>query len=121
MSEQSEAEILVNNLKNYVNTNCELMKLSAIEHTTVIGSSLVSWLLIAMIGFLVTLFVSLGLGFYISNKFDNNYSGFVFVAGFYFIVGFVLILGRKTLIEMPFGNKIIKRMLGTKVSCENGK
>ena len=114
MIEQDKLEELTLNLNNYVKTNIELIKLEATEQTSNIGSQLMANLLVLLTGILLLLFVSLGAGFYISNYFNNNYSGFMVVAGFYFLIGLLLLLNKKNLIEKPIRNKIIYRMYSKK-------
>lgn len=110
MSGQDKIEVLVESINKYVKTNYELIKLEATERTSVIGSSLISNLLIGLVVILLIFFISLGAGFYISERLGDNYSGFIIVAGFYFIIGFILIIGRRTLMEKPMRNKIIRKI-----------
>jgi hypothetical protein len=110
MPEQDKIEVLVESINKYVKTNCELIKLEATERTSVIGSSLISNLLIGLVGILLIFFISLGAGFYISYRIGDNYSGFIIVAGFYFILGFILMIGRRTLMEIPIRDKIISKI-----------
>lgn len=110
MIEQDKLEALTENLNNYVKTNLELIKLEATERTCFIGSKLIVNLFLALVGVFLVLFISLGAGFYISNYFGNNYSGFIIVAGFYFIIGLILVLGKKTLMEQPLRNRIIRKV-----------
>ncbi len=111
MPEQDKIEVLVESINSYVKTNCELIKLEATDKTSLIGSCLISNLLIGLVGFLLIFFISLGASFYISERIGDNYSGFVIVAGFYFILGFILMIGRRTLIEKPMRDKIIRKIL----------
>ncbi|MES2565849.1 MAG: phage holin family protein [Bacteroidota bacterium] len=111
MSENEKLEDLTTKLENYVKTNCEILKLQAVSHSSVIGSSLISGFLIAMTCFLLSLFIGLGVVFYLSTIFGNNYAGFGVVAGFLLIVVLVLVLARVSLIEKPLRNKIIENIL----------
>ncbi|MBA3663067.1 MAG: phage holin family protein [Bacteroidetes bacterium] len=113
MPEQEKIELLTNNLKNYVNTNCELIKFQIVNQSSSVGAGFVSGLLIAITGILLVLFLSIGAGFYMSAKLGDAYSGFGIVAGFYFILVLVLIIGRKKLVEIPLRNKIIEKLLST--------
>ena len=49
MQENSKVEELTENVKNYVNTNIELIKLQLTERISVVGPSLLSSLIMAMI------------------------------------------------------------------------
>ena len=107
MIDQSKLEELTFNVNNYVKTNTELIKLEISEQTINVASSLIANILILLVGGLLLLFISLGVGFYLSNYFANNYSGFIVVAGFYFLIGLFLVFFKRKLIEKPFRNKII--------------
>jgi uncharacterized membrane protein len=111
MPEQDKIQVLIESINRYAKTNCELIKLEATERTSVIGSGLISNLLIGLVGVLLMFFISLGVSFYISERVGNNYSGFIIVAGFYFILGLILMIGRKTLIERPIRDIIIRKIV----------
>ena len=111
MSTRVKMEDLADSLKTYICLNVELNKLEAIERSAMVGSNLISTLLISSIGVIFLLCASLGLGFYLSAHFGNNYSGFVIEAAFYFCLGILFILYRKKLIEKPMRSKIIRTIL----------
>jgi len=111
MRDNENIEDLTNCLTTVVKTNYELLKLEAIERTSVIGSALISNLFILLVSFLFILTLSLGAGYYISNLFEDNYSGFAIVSAFYLLIAIILVLGRKALIENPVREKIIGNLL----------
>jgi len=111
MSEHVNIEEIADSLKVYVNTNLELIKLELTERVSVLGSSLISNLLVWLVIVLFLFFISLGLAFYLSNLLGNNYSGFIIIAGFYLLIGLILILGKKRLVEKPLRDKIIQELL----------
>ena len=111
MSENGKIEELTQSLKVYIQTNIELVKLEATERVSVLGSGLLSLLLVGLTLSLFTLFLSIGASIYLGEYFKNTFLGFLFVAGFYFLLTCLLILSRKKLIEKPMRNKIIKRIL----------
>lgn len=111
MAENGKIEELTQSLKVYVQTNIELVKLEATERVSVLGSSLLSVLLVGMTLSLFILFLSIGVSLYLSAYLNNSYLGFILVAGFYFLLSCLLVLTRKKLIETPIRNTIIKRIL----------
>ena len=113
MAEVVKIEELAVSLKKYVNTNYELLKLEAAERSSVLGSGLMSGLVLALVGILFIFFLSLAAGFYISTCLGNNYAGFMIVAGFYLLVCLILLIGRRKLLEKPFRDKIIQKMFST--------
>ena len=113
MPEIEKTEELIANLKQYVNTNYEILKLEAAERSSVLGSGLISGLLVTLVGILFIFFLSFAAAFYISIRLDNNYAGFMIIAGFYLLAGLILFIGRKKLLEKPLRNKIILKIFST--------
>jgi len=111
MSDHLEMGEIAESLKNYVNTNIELLKLEVTELCSVIGASLLSNLLVIFIVALFAFFASLWFGFYLSDLLGDNYSGFAIIAGFYLILGIILILGKNKFLESPIRDKIIQKVL----------
>lgn len=110
MPENVKIEDLAESFKIYVNTNYKLIKLEAIERTSVIGSGLLSGLIIGLVGLLFVFFLSFGVCFYLSDYFGNYYIGFAIVAGFYLLLCLILIIGQKTFLKRPIRNKIIRKI-----------
>ena len=110
MIAQDKLEGLTDNLNRYVKTNYELIKLEAAETSCIVGSKLIVNLFLLLVAVFLLLFVSLGLGFYLSNYFGNNYFGFIIIASFYFLLGCILMIGKRRLIETPLRNKIIRKV-----------
>jgi len=111
MPEFDKIEGITENLKDYVNTNYELIKLQATERTSVIGSGIISALIIVIIGLLFFFALSLGVSFYLSALIGDTFSGFLIVAGFYLLIALIWFIGRKKLIETPLREKIIQKLL----------
>ncbi len=114
MPESGKLEQLTGDVKEYLMTNLEIVKLQATERTSVVGSGLLTGLIIGGVGFMFLLVLSLGVGYYLSGLFGNNYAGFGILAGFYLLVGLVLFLGRKKMLEEPFRDQIIRKILHKK-------
>lgn len=113
MIEQDKLEKLTENLNKYVKTSFELVKLEATERACVVGSKLIVSLILLVVLCLFVLFISLSASFYLSDYFNNNSIGFVIVSAFYFFIGLILVIGRKTLLERPLRNKIIRKIFST--------
>ncbi|MDO9152936.1 MAG: phage holin family protein [Paludibacter sp.] len=111
MSEFNKFEEISDSLKQYLMLNYEIVKLQATERASVIGSSLVSSLVVGISAFLFVFTLSIGLGFYLSALLGDAYSGFAIIAAFYFLLAVVLFIGRKKIIEKPLRDKIIKKLL----------
>ena len=110
MPEYGKIEELTESIKTYVSTSFELNKLEAAERSAVIGASVISGMVVAFVGFMFILFVSIGLSFYLSSLLGNSSAGFAIVGGFYFLLGFILFIGRKALMEIPIREGIIRKL-----------
>ena len=110
MSNTTEIEGLTKCIEEYVVTNYELVKLEATETSSVIAAGVMSGLLLAITGILFLFFTSLWLGFYISFRIGDSYSGFPIVAGFYLLIGLILVVGRKKIIEQPLRDNMIRKI-----------
>ncbi len=113
MAEQGKIEELTESLKHFITINYEVTKLEAVERSSSIGSSAISGLVVGFVMIFFLFFISLGIGFYLSEQLGNSYAGFAITAGFYFLIGLILLLTRKSLIENPLRNKIIKKALNS--------
>ena len=109
MTDNIKFETLTDGLQQYVETHSDLLKLEAVERSSVIGSSLISGLLIGIVGAFTLLFVSLWAAFCLSAYIGDNYSGFLVVAGFYFLLLLLLLIARKKLIEIPLRDRIVRK------------
>ena len=113
MFENGKIDELTESLKSYATTNYKLIRLEAIERSSVIGSSLIGAVILGIAGFLFVLFTSIGAGYYFSQELNSYYMGFGIVAGFYLVLCIILAIGRKSLLEKPLRDKIIRKVLGT--------
>ena len=111
MPELNRFEEIIDNLKQYLNTNLEIVKLEVIERSSTFGSSMVGILVVGISVFLFVFTLSIGLGFYLSELLGNSYSGFAIIAGCHLLLALILFIGRKKLIEKPLCDQIIKKLL----------
>ena len=112
MEQPPEKEHFFSDLKklivDYLQNRLELVRLSAFEKIAKIIALLFSGMILTMLLFFSVLFISLMMGFYFSNLFQNTFYGFAIVAGFYLIVFIVLLIYRKQLIEKFIINAVVK-------------
>ncbi|MDP3461496.1 MAG: phage holin family protein [Bacteroidales bacterium] len=107
-------EVIVSDLKAYLNTRLQLIRLETTSKITEIGSELFTSVFLGLIGFLFILFFSLTAGFYLADYFQKYYVGFGIVAGFYFLVGLILYVFRKKVFLTPIRKRIIRKILNNK-------
>lgn len=112
----SNVELLYKKAEQYSKTSLELLKLHTIEKTSDVISSLtvVISISISIIVGMFTLFVNIGISFFIGNLLGNNALGFFIVSGFYFILGIIVFIFRKSLIKIPIDNLIVSKLLKEK-------
>jgi len=111
MTEQDKLEELTENISKYVKTNLDLIKYQATERSCAIGSKLIMNLVLLIVAGLLILFVSLGISSYLSEYYGNSSVGFMAVAGFYFVLGLILLIGRRSLMERPLRDELIRNLL----------
>jgi len=115
---KQEASDLVDKLKEYISVRLDILKLTAADGVSNgIAKAVVGSVLLVLSLFFI-LFLSFAVGFYISDRMDNSYSGFFFVTLFYLIVAVIVFLSRKS-IEKPIINGVIKSFLATKPEDKN--
>lgn len=110
MSQIEKIEILAEDVKQYVSTSFDLIKLETAERASIVGTGMISGMLLGMFGMLFVFFVSLGAGFYLSTILGNSYLGFVIVGGFYLVLIFILSLIKKEFIDKYVRDKVIQKI-----------
>jgi hypothetical protein len=109
MEEKKETQPpLIDQLKEYAETQIKLAKYEVIEKSSkFIGSLIID--LIVLIGFVLTfLFLSFALAFYLSRVFNSHYAGFGCVAGLYLLMAIILIVF-KDKVQRPIANFFIRK------------
>lgn len=110
MPQIEKIEILSDEIKLYAATSFELLKLEAAERAAVIGSSIISGMLLAFLGLLFIFFISLGAGFYLSELLGNAYLGFLIVGGVYLILILFVSVGKRGMLDRRFRDKVTQKI-----------
>lgn len=110
-TESTSVEDLFYKTRDYVNTRIDLLKLKSIKRASAIYSSTLTFLFLGGILFLVILFLSVGFALYLGHLLGETYYGFFIVAGIYIIAGLVFYALRKSLLNLPFRNWLIKNLI----------
>lgn len=82
-------------LRQYLQSRIWLLKLQAGEKAAQVTAALVTLLVIGLFAFFVLLFLSIMAGYYFSELFQSQFTGFSIVAGFYVLLLGMLLLARK--------------------------
>jgi len=110
MEEQKEKENgLISNIKEYVNIRKELAMLTVAEKSSTAAAGAAAGSILAILGLFVFFFGSLTLGFYLSEKIGNTYSGFLIITVFYLLVALIVYFTQESLIKKPIENGMIKK------------
>jgi hypothetical protein len=112
-------DILTSNIKDYVNTNIQLVKLKIADKSSAAVGGLTAILIVAFILLLFLVFLSTALAILISTLLDSPSAGFFIIAGVYLIAGILLFVNREKWIVIPFGNAMIKSMVSEENKNEN--
>lgn len=119
MQLNEKVEDLTDSLKEYVDTNYELIKLEVIEYSSVISAGIISTLIVGVMLTFFSFFISLYAAYYLSDQLGGNHIGFFIVSGFYMLLAIVIYLNRKKLIQIPVCNSIIRKKLNDKIQPQN--
>lgn len=104
-------EELLDKIKDYLNTRIRLSKLTLIEKGVLLFANLLTNGVVIVFIILGFLFVSLAMGFYISDLLGNSFGGFFIVSLFYFVLAVLIYSLKDKYIEKPIINGMIKKIL----------
>ena len=110
MEEKEQDKGLFNNIKEYANTRKELAMLTIAEKSSTAAAGAAAGGILAVLGLFVFFFGSLTLGFYLSEKIGDTYSGSLIVTGFYLLVALIVYFTQENLIKKPIENGMIKKI-----------
>ena len=106
----TKVEELADNLKEYVNTRIDAVKLNAAERSSSIIANIVAGLIVLAVFMLFFLFCSIALAFGLGEWIGKTWAGFLIVAGLYLIIGIVVWTARVKIIQLPVMNALIKQL-----------
>ncbi|AWG21606.1 hypothetical protein FFWV33_08700 [Flavobacterium faecale] len=114
-------ESLYEKAKSYAEVNVELIKLTAIDKTADVVSSLLARLLVILVVAMFVLFLSISMGLFLGDVLDSPYLGFLAVAGFYLVFALLFHFRRDQIVKVPLTNVIIAKLLKSKTTTNNSK
>ena len=86
-------------MKEYVDTNYELIKLEVIEYSSVISAGIISTLIVGVVLVFFSFFINLYDSYYLSYQLEESYMGFAIAGAFYLFLAIIIYLNKKKLIE----------------------
>lgn len=114
MQLNEKLEALTDSLKEYADTNYELIKLEVIDHSSSIISGIITALIVTVILVLFAFFGSMYLAYYLSDVLEINYIGFAIVGGFYLLLAIIIYFNKKNFIEKPVCDIFVGKRMTTK-------
>jgi hypothetical protein len=98
-------------LKKYVNNRISSAKIIIAEKTSKVISNLVVFFIIIFLLFLVLIFASISLGFYLSKLTGSYSTGFLIIALAYLALVLLIGIFKEKLIRFPIMNNILQQIL----------
>lgn len=107
-------EMLIEKIEQYAKTSVELYKLKAIDKGTDVFTSVISRVVIIAIIALFFFLITFGLCYYLGEVLGKTHYGFFAVAGIYFFVGAICLIFRKSWLELPLNDFIVRQIFKEK-------
>jgi len=101
-------EQVIEHVEEYIETHGRLVKLKAVEQSSLAAGAIISNLVILFFFLFVLLFLSLAAAYFISDYFEKNYVGFALIGAFYFLIGLILFIKRESLLQTAISDAMIK-------------
>lgn len=102
---------LFSEFKKYLELQKEYVKLDATEKTIVILSAMIVTTIIILLSFIILLFLSFSLAYYLAGHINNLPLGFCITAGIILLVAGVFYLNRNRLVIQPLARFMTKLIL----------
>jgi len=113
----TKIEALVSELKDYVNTRVDQVKLVIAEKLSKILAYTLTVLTMVLMIFLILVLVSVSAAIAIGQRINNLWLGFIIVAGFCLILGLIMWMAR----DRMFRKRIMNKMISVFFKDENEK
>jgi hypothetical protein len=107
---KNRLEHMMDHLKDYISTSFDIVKLKMVEKGVSVVSGLIATIASAVMFLFALVFLSIGLAWYLSTRLQSPYYGFLIVGGLYLFLGIIIVAAKKSLVETPMSNAIIKQV-----------
>src|SRR5687768_6138677 len=92
---------LKDNVKEYVETKIDIIKLKAISKGAPMISNIIVGVALAFLAIFILMFLSFSAAYAISDASDKPFLGFLIVAGFYIVLAVLVLALKNKLLTMP--------------------
>lgn len=113
----STIELLFEKAEDYARTTAELTKLTVVDKSADVLSSLLSQMAVVVVVVVVALFsllINIGISLWLGELLGKTYYGFFIVSSCHLIFTILLYSYKRVWIKMPVSNFIIHKMLNNK-------
>jgi len=104
-------ESLLEKLKDYIDTRIKLLKLKAIDKTSSFISTLLTLIIVILVGFVCFIMLNIGIALLIGHWLGAYYWGFLIVAGLYIFIAIIIYKFRNKWLKGPIASMLIKSLL----------
>jgi Putative Actinobacterial Holin-X, holin superfamily III len=106
----ARAEEITDNIKEYINTRIESVKLGVAEKSSAVIANLVAGAVVAVVFFFFIIFTGIALSFALGDWIGKTWAGFLIVATLYLLIGIIVWMVRGKLIRLPIMNAMIQQL-----------
>ncbi|MBK9731761.1 MAG: hypothetical protein IPO83_10830 [Chitinophagaceae bacterium] len=106
----NKTEELLHELKEYIALRIRIGQLIFSNKSSIVASSLITYMIIFMLAFFFILVLTIGLSLWISTLFGKWFIGFLIMAGIYLFLGVIIYSFRNKWIRQPMNDLIVKEI-----------
>jgi ABC-type multidrug transport system permease subunit len=103
-------ETLIERTKSYAETRFNIIKLKAVDKTSDVAATVISYIAAILVFFVVFIFVNIGIAYWLGKLAGGTHYGFFIVGGFYAVIGFILLKSKEKWIKIPIANGMINKL-----------
>ncbi len=111
MENQTSVELLLERIRNYIETRLDLFKLKAIDKSSGVISTVISLTIVFLILLITIILVNIGLALIIGEWLGKLWYGFMIMAGLNALIAILIYVLRNKWIKTPVSNSMIKNLL----------
>jgi hypothetical protein len=104
-----ENTTLKDNVREYVDTQINIIKLKAINKGGAVISSIIVGVAVGFLSIFILMFLSFSAAYAISSATEKPFLGFLIVAGFYILLAVLLIVLKDKILTMPIINSLLNK------------
>ncbi len=107
----AKAEELVGNIKGYVDSKIDLVKLSTAEKSSAVIANIIAGIVVCAVFLLSIVFTSIAASIRLGDWIGKTWAGFLVIAFIYFAIGIIVWAIKGKIIRLPIMNAIIKQLM----------